>query len=204
MDQYRIILADDHALIRQGVRRIIEERDGLQVIGEAGDGVDLLALLHTLTPDMVIVDISMPKLRGIEAIRETKRQCPEVKILVLTMHKEYLQPALAAGAAGYLLKEDVDHELFSAIEHIRQGEVHLSPLLRKGLARKSAPENRPLSLREQEVLTLIAHGRSNKEIAEILFVSVRTVESHRSSLLEKLNLHNTATLVKYAIEQGYV
>lgn len=206
MDRYRIILADDHALIRQGVRKIIEEMDSLQVIGEAGDGLELLSLLNTLTPDMVIVDISMPKLRGIETIREAKKQCPEVKILVLTMHKEYLHPALAAGALGYLLKEDVDRELFSAIEHIRQGEIHLSPRLREGFAHGRVPWNKrtkPLSMRELEVLKLIAQGKSNKEIAEMLFLSVRTVESHRSSLLEKLNLHNTAGLVKYAIEQGH-
>lgn len=202
MGQYRIILADDHALLRQGLRKIIEEMKDLQVIGEAGDGVELLSLLQTLTPDMIIVDISMPKLRGIETIREIKKRCPDVKILVLTMHKEYLHPALAAGAVGYLLKEDVDRELFSAIEHIRHGKIHLSPRLRRDLA-GCAPVNEPLSLREQEILKLIAQGKSNKEIGVLLFISVRTVESHRSSLLRKLNLNNTAALVKYAIEQGY-
>jgi DNA-binding NarL/FixJ family response regulator len=203
MDRYRIILADDHALLRQGLRKIIEEMDDLQVIGDAGDGLELLSLLKTLTPDMVIVDISMPKLRGIETIRETKRLYPKVKILVLTMHKEYLHPALSAGATGYLLKEDVDRELFSAIKHIRQGKVHLSPRLREGLAHGCASTSKPLSMREQEVLKLIAQGKSNKEISELLFISVRTVESHRSSLQEKLHLHNTAVLVKYAIEHGY-
>jgi DNA-binding NarL/FixJ family response regulator len=119
------------------------------------------------------------------------------------MHREYLHPALAAGAVGYLLKEDVDRELFSAIEQIRQGIVHLSPRLRKDFFRTTAPVNWPLSLREREILKLISQGKSNKEIGGLLFISVRTVESHRSALLKKLNLHNTAALVKYAIEQGY-
>jgi DNA-binding NarL/FixJ family response regulator len=203
MGDYRIILADDHALLRQGLRKIIEELEDLQVIGEAGDGVELLSLLQTLTPDMVIVDISMPKLHGIEMIRAITKQSPDVQILVLTMHREYLHPALAAGAVGYLLKEDVDRELFSAIEQIRQGIVHLSPRLRKDFFRTTAPVNWPLSLREREILKLISQGKSNKEIGGLLFISVRTVESHRSALLKKLNLHNTAALVKYAIEQGY-
>jgi DNA-binding NarL/FixJ family response regulator len=202
MSNYRIILADDHALIRQGLGKIIEGIGDLQVVGEAGDGVELLSLLPRLNSDMVIVDLSMPKLRGIEAIREIKKLHAKVKILVLTMHKEYLHQALAAGAEGYLLKEDVDHELFSAIEHIRQGKVHISPCLPNEMVRGSAAGH--LSSREQEVLQMIAKGKSNREIGETLFISVRTVESHRASLLKKLQQSSTAGLVKYAIEKAFV
>ncbi|OGP67200.1 MAG: hypothetical protein A2169_04110 [Deltaproteobacteria bacterium RBG_13_47_9] len=130
-DPYRIVLADDHVILRQGLKMILEQRHDLRVIGEAGDGLDLLALLDTATPHMVILDISMPKLRGIEATRRIKRIYPQVKVLILTMHKsqEYLDHALNAGADGYLLKEDSNTELFSAIERIRQGEAYISSLL---------------------------------------------------------------------------
>jgi len=202
MSDYRIILADDHALIRQGLGKIIEGVDDLKVVGEAGDGIELLSLLQRLNPDMVILDLSMPKLRGIEAIRDIKKLHAKVKILVLTMHKEYLHQALAAGAEGYLLKEDVDRELFSAIEHIRQGKVHISPRLPREMVRGSGAGL--LSSREQEVLQMIAKGKSNREIGETLFISIRTVESHRASLLKKLKQSSTAGLVKYAIEKGFV
>lgn len=204
MDNYRIILADDHPLIRQGLRRLIGGVGDLEVVGEAGDGFELLSLLTALTPRMVIVDLSMPNLRGIEALRAIKMKYPEVKILVLTMHKEYLHQARSAGADGYLLKEDADRELFSAIEKIRQGEFYLSPRLTGEPAGDRVTLFESLSNREKEVLRLIAQGKSNRQIAEILFVSVRTVESHRASLLKKLKQKNTASLVKFTIEKGYV
>jgi DNA-binding NarL/FixJ family response regulator len=204
MERYRIVLADDHVLIRQGLRGLIEGEAGLDVIGEAGDGFELLALLKSVTPHLVILDISMPNLRGIEAVRTIKMKYPEVKVLLLTMHKEYLQQALSAGADGYLLKEDADRDLFSAIENIREGRVHISPRLAGELLGKRASSSEPLSIREKEVLKLIAKGKSNKEIAETLFISVRTVESHRAHVLAKLSLKNTADLVKYAIQKGYV
>jgi DNA-binding NarL/FixJ family response regulator len=144
----------------------------------------------------------MPKMRGIEAIQEIKMKHPDVKILVLTMHREYMHQAFAAGADGYLLKEDADRELFSAIENIRKGRRYLSPCLTGEVL--TALLSEPLSSREKEVLTLIADGKSNKEIAELLFISVRTIESHRASILDKLNLKSTADLVKYAIRKGYV
>lgn len=204
MDHYRLVLADDHVLIRQGLGGIIKGVADLAVIGEAGDGAALLALLKTVTPHMVILDISMPNLRGIEAVHEIKREYPEVKILVLTMHKEYLHQALTAGADGYLLKEDADRDLFSAIENIRQGRIYISPRLAGELLRKQPPAVDPLSSREKAVLKFIAAGKSNREIAEALFISVRTVESHRAAILKKLNMNNTADLVKYAIQKGYV
>ena len=203
MNRYRLILADDHVLIRQGLGKIVKGNEEYEVIGEAGDGVELLSLLTTVTPHMVILDISMPKLRGIDVINSLKAGYPEVKILVLTMHKEYLQQALAAGADGYLLKEDADRDLFSAIENIRHGRVYLSPRLTgELLGRRPSPES-PLSDREIEVLRHIAQGKANKQIAETLFISVRTVESHRARIMSKLRLKSTADLVKYAIRNGY-
>lgn len=198
MGLYNIILADDHVLVRHGLRRIIEGVPDLQVVGEASDGLELLALLDKVSPHLVILDMSMPNLRGIEAVREIKMKYPDVKILVLTMHKEYLQQALASGANGYLLKEDADRELFSAIENIRQGRLALSPRL------TGEPSSEPLSIREKEVLKLIAEGKSNKEMANILFISIRTVESHRAHIMAKLKVNSSADLVKYAIQKGYL
>ena len=204
MGGYRIVLADDHPLFRQGLKKIIEGVADLEVAGEAGDGLELLSLMEMESPMMVILDISMPKLRGIEAVREVKKRHPEVKVLVLTMYREYLHQALSAGAEGYLLKEDADRELFSAIDRIRQGRSYISPRLREELAEDEVPVPEPLSGRETEILNLIAGGKSNREIATILYISVRTVEAHRATILSKLNLRNTADLVRYAIEKGFV
>ncbi len=136
MNPYRIVLADDHSLLRQGIKKIIETSKDMRVVGEAGDGLDLLDLLKKITPDMVILDISMPKLKGIEATREIKAAYPEIKILILSMHKkkEYVFHVFSAGAKGYLLKEDTDTELFSAIETVRKGETYVSPLISRELA----------------------------------------------------------------------
>lgn len=204
MSIYRIVLADDHALIRQGLKKIIEEVADLEVIGEAGDGIELLSLLNTVTPHMVILDVSMPNLRGIEAVREIKKKYAEVKVLILTMHKEYLHQAFSASADGYLLKEDADRELFAAIENVRQGRIYVSPRLTGELLGDRESSSGQLSTREKEVLKMIADGKSNKEIANALFISVRTVESHRASILRKLNLKNTADLVKYALQKGHI
>jgi len=216
MSPYRIVLADDHVLVRQGLRRILEGTADLEVIGEANDGLELLDLLKQLTPDLVILDIFMPNLRGIEAIHEIKKIHSDVRILILTMHrdKEYLYLALSAGAKGYLLKEDADKELFSAIEKVRQGKIYISPhfseevvddLVQIGKGdTKTVFETDPLTPREREVLKLIAEGRSSKEIAQLLFISVLTVNNHRANLMEKLNLKKVTDLVKYAIRKGYI
>jgi DNA-binding NarL/FixJ family response regulator len=216
MNPYRITLADDHVLLRQGLRRIVEESPELAVVGEAGDGVELIQLLNKAATDMIVLDISMPKLRGIEALCEIKSRHPGVKILILTMHrdKEYLYQSLASGADGYLLKEDADTELFSAIRKIREGAIYTSPSLSKELAayrrlegRRDAGYSREdtcLSTREREVLKLIAEGKSSREIAEILYISVRTVDHHRANIMDKLKLRKTADIVKYAIQKGYV
>jgi len=203
MDRYRIVLADDHVMVRQGLGRIIEGVAGLEVVGEAGDCVELLSLLTTATPHMVILDISMPH-RGIEAVRGIKTEYPVVKILILTTHREYSRQAMAAGADGYLLKSDADRDLFFAIENIRQGRVYLSSRLTGALLGDRAPSSEPLSSRGKEVLRLVAEGKTNREIAETLFIGVRTVESHRAKIMARLGLNSTADLVKYAIQNGYV
>lgn len=216
MASYSIILADDHVLVRQGLKRILEGTGDLEVVGEANDGLDLLQLLKHVTPQMVILDIFMPNLRGIEAITEIKAMHPNVKILILTMHrdKEYLYLALSAGAKGYLLKEDAPRELFSAIAEVRKGKTYISPYFSdtvvndvvrivKGNA-KVIFETDPLTAREREVLKLIAEGKSSKEIANLLFISIFTVNNHRASIMEKLNLKKATDLVKYAIRKGYI
>ena len=215
MGSYRIVLVDDHVMFRQGLKRILEGRSDLEVVGEVDCGLELLKLLEKLVPDLIMLDISMPNLRGLEAIHEIKVNHPNVKILVLTMHKdkEYLYQAVTAGAEGYLLKEDADSELFSAIDRVRQGKIYVSPKLSEELTTgwikmtrgddKSSFEPVRLTTREREVLKLIAEGKSSKEIGDLLFISARTVEHHRANIMEKLNLKNTADLVKYAVQKGY-
>jgi DNA-binding NarL/FixJ family response regulator len=213
MNPYRIVLADDHIMLRQGIKKIIEESEDIVVIAEASDGLELLDVLKEMTPEMVILDISMPNLRGIEATREIKSSNPEVKVLILTMHKkkDYLYHALSAGADGFLLKEDTDTELFTAIKAIREGKIYVSPSFSAELTEDVAeicrgdgsfPVER-LTTREKEVLKLVSEGKSSKEIADLLFISVRTVEHHRESIKRKLNLKKVADLVKYAILEGY-
>lgn len=216
MHKYSIILADDHALFRKGLKGIIERAPGLEVTGEAGDGIELLKLLGASAPDMVILDISMPNLRGIETLREMKAKHPDVKTLVLTMHKDkgYLRQSISAGADGYMLKEEADPALFAAIEKLRQGGMYVSPQLaddmvvdwariRRDDLRRTL-ESEALTMREREVLKMIAEGKSSKEIADLLNISPRTVDRHRSNIIDKLNIRNVADLVKYAIQKGYV
>jgi DNA-binding NarL/FixJ family response regulator len=213
---YRIVLADDHAMFRRGVKRIIQENADLEVVGEAADGLELLEIIKKSPPDMVIADVSMPNLRGLEATREIKMAFPEIRVIILTMHKdkEYLYHALSAGAEGYLLKEDADIELFSAIKTIRQGGAYISRLLapqmtdifmerqrlREGQGKLPAEL---LTTREREIIKLIAEGKSSKEIAGLLYISSRTVQHHRANIMRKLNIKKTADLVKYAIQKGY-
>ncbi|MBI5664794.1 MAG: response regulator transcription factor [Nitrospirae bacterium] len=214
--QYSIILADDHALFRKGLKGIIERAPGLEVTGEAGDGIELLKLLGASAPDMVILDISMPNLRGIETLREMKARHPEVKSLVLTMHKdkEYLRQSISAGADGYMLKEEADPALFAAIDRLRQGKMYVSPQLTDDMvmdwARTRRDDIHPtlnseaLTTREREILKLIAEGKASKDIADLLYISPRTVDRHRSNIILKLRIRNVADLVKYAIQKGYV
>ncbi len=214
MKHYKVILADDHLMFRQGIKKILEEIGDIEVIGEARDGLELLSLVKKSLPDIVILDISMPKIRGIEATREIKKIDAKIKVLILTMHKsrEYLFHAISAGAEGYLLKEDADSELFSAIENIRRGKAYISPILNAELADNfirmcrgdhKGPSEK-LTSREREVLKLIAEGQTNKKIADLLFISIRTVENHRANIMRKLQFKNTSDIVKYAIRKKYI
>jgi len=208
---YKIVLAEDHVLVREGIKKIIEALPGLHVVGEVGDGLQLLELLKGLAVDMVILDISMPSLPGIEATREIKKTYPAVKVLILTMHKkkEYLNNAISAGVDGYLLKEDAPKELLNAIDKIRQGMIYVSPLLSSDLVdlyvqgRRHAEPSDSLSPREIQIIKMIAEGKSSKEIAETLFLSFRTIQNHRTKIMKKLNLKKNTDLVRYAIRKGY-
>ena len=214
MRTYRIILADDHVIFRQGMKRLIDEGTGLEVVGEANNGTELFKKMKELKPDMVLLDISMPNSSGIDVAREIKKQHSGVKILILTMHKnkEYLYHAMSAGAHGYLLKEDSDIELFSAIEKIRSGGFYVTRILTEEVAgdlsnifeEDGKVAMNVLTRREKEVLRLIAEGKPNKEIAEILSISIRTVENHRANIIRKTKLNKPVELVRYAIEHGLV
>jgi DNA-binding NarL/FixJ family response regulator len=207
VNNFEILLADDHAIFRKGIRKIIEEVDGLAVCGEANDGMELLELLKTTHPDLIILDISMPNLRGLEATEEIKRRYPEIKILLLTMHrkKSFVQLGLKAGADGFLLKEDADYELYRAIESLKQGEKYFSPLISTIMfdLTQSRPETEALTKREREVLKLLAEGKKPREIADILFVSIYTVRTHRNNIMKKLKLKGVADLIRYAISHGF-
>lgn len=212
MSLYRIVLADDHHLFREAVKRSIEKIPGLQVVGEAGDGLELLEVLKNLVPDLIMVDISMPNLRGIEATREIKRLHPRIKVLMLTMHKsqEHLASALASGADGYLLKENAFGDLLTAIETIRRGKTYVTPLLMEEMAdimREAShgkTQGEILTVREIQVVKLVAEGKSSKEIAELLYIGIPTVRTHRHNIKRKLKAKKSADLVKYAIRRGFV
>ena len=198
------------------MRRILEGAPDLEVVGEADNGLALLALLEQWTPHLVVLDIAMPQMRGLEAIPEIKAMHPLLKVLMLTMHKEraYLRKAMAAGANGYLLKEDAESDLFGAIDKVRQGAAYVSPRLSDALVPVEAEECQgdqaatsevgPLTLRESEVLKLLAEGKSSREIAGLLGLSSRTVEHHRANMMAKLGVKGVVDLVKYAIAEGYL
>ena len=208
MKRHTIILADDHVLFRRGLKKIIEEAAEFRVIGEAGDGLELMLLLKEASPDLVILDISMPNLRGLEATREVKRLYPQIKILLLTMHKkpDFLQQGIEAGAEGFLLKEDADSALIYAIRSLLQGERFISSLLTTKLSDLTFRHTKgnPLTSREREVMKLVAEGKTSQEIADLLFISVHTVRRHRDNIMRKLNLKTLADLVKYALDQDGV
>jgi DNA-binding NarL/FixJ family response regulator len=214
MQSYRLILADDHTLVRQGIRKLIEEESSLAVVGEVGDGLDLLDLLRETEADLILLDISMPNLQGIEAIPEILKIRPAVKILILSMHKNehYLCSAVAAGANGYILKEDSDVELLPAIEAVMQGRFAISPQFaekywedpRAACREKQGAAGYSLSPRERQILKMAAEGITSKDIAEKFNISKRTVDHHRASLMKKLRINKSADLIKYAIQQGYV
>ena len=210
--KYTLLLADDHKIFRQGMRRLIEDKPEFKVVGEVNDGSELLKRLQTLNPHMILLDISMPEVGGIDATNVIRKIYPDIKVLILTMHKkkEYMYHAISAGAQGYLLKEDSDIELFAAIKAIRNGEIYVSRHMVGDMAKDisdviSGKSNlKPLTNRENEILRLIAKGKLNREIADHLDISIRTVENHRANIMRKLGLKKTTELVKYAIQHGFV
>lgn len=211
----KIVIAEDHTILRAGLRALLSGQNGLEVIGEAGDGREAIRKVDTLQPDLLLIDLSMPKLNGIDAIREIKSQHPEIKIIVLTVHKsdEYIIAAFKAGANGYMLKDASQNELLLAIDYVINGKTFLSPsisdkvvdaFLNTDKKDKPATGLDNLTAREREILKLVAEGNTNKKIADHLCISLKTVEKHRSNLMKKLDLRNTAALTAYAIEKKMV
>ena len=205
----RVVLADNHALVRQGLRALLE-REGLEVAGEAADGREAVRLANQLRPDVALLDIGMPLLNGIDAAREIQKDSRGTKTILLTRHEEdqYVTEALRAGVKGYVLKKQAATDLVDAIRQACRGEVYLSPSISRAVVKayvaKEELSAEPLTPRERQVLQLVGEGKSTKDVASILGISVKTAESHRSRLMHKLDIHETASLVRYAIRRGLV
>ena len=211
--RHTILIADDHTLFREGLRSLLSTHEDLHVLGEAENGQEALRAVAERKPDLLLIDLSMPKMGGLDAIREIKRYEPETKILVLTVHEteEFVLAALNAGASGYVLKDATHQELILAIRSVLREKRYLSPDISAKViegyidgrkAVKSTSSWDSLTLREREILKLIAEGRKNKEIADILFVSAKTVAKHRANLMKKLDLHSASALTAYAMDRG--
>lgn len=205
MKEIKVLLADDHRLVRKGFRRILEDDPGMRVVGEANNGVEAIDLAGKHQPDVIVMDMSMPELDGVQATREIRKKAPGCAVLVLSMYSDehYIRNAFEAGAKGYLLKNAIEVDLVAAVRAVAAGREYRSP----GLAERSAEQADGFDLltaREKQVLQLIAQGKSNKEIAALLGLSVNTVSVHRANLMEALNIHRTAELVVYAIKKGMV
>jgi two-component system response regulator NreC len=214
MNKLRVFLADDHAVVREGLKSLVNAQPDMHVIGEAANGRAALKESSELLPDVVVMDVSMPELNGIDATGRLTQQCPQVKVLVLTMHEDkgYLRQLLKAGACGYVLKRAVAAELIHAIRTVAAGGVYLDPALTSKvigsyIRRRSVEDElrkTDLSERETEVLQLVAWGYSNKEMAHKLDISIRTVETYKTRLMEKLELHSRTDIVRYALHQGWL
>ena len=206
-----ILIADDHGVVRGGLRLLLERQPGLEVVDEAADGVEALERTLACRPDVAILDVSMPRLTGLQVTREIKAHAPEVSVLMLSMHDDerYVFEALKAGASGYVLKREADVDLVDAVHALLRGEPFLTnaateTLIREWMADPTAGPSEPLTHREQEVLKLIAEAHTNREIGEILHLSEKTVESHRGNILRKLGMRDRVELVRYAIRRGLV
>lgn len=215
MAKIRVLLADDHAIVREGVKMILAKESDFEVVGEADDGRQALQLVERLKPHVVVMDISMPGMSGIEATQQVKEAHPNVNVLALTMHEDesYVFKLLRSGASGYVLKRAAAQDLVQAVRAAAKGEAFLYPSVARKvvedyLKRVEAGENRDrydgLTDREKEILTLIAQGQSNQEIARKLYISIKTVQTHRAHILEKLGLHDRTELVRYAIRKGLI
>jgi len=210
----RILIADDHTLLRNGICALLEDEQDMVIVGEANDGREAVRLADQFKPNVVLMDIAMPLLNGLEATRQIKCEHPEINVLVLTMydHEEYFRQMLAVGASGYIIKRAAASELVSAIRAVYNGEAVLSPAITRLLLedylnhdiRSEKDDPNALSSREREVLQLIAEGKTSREIAEILHLSVKTVQSHRTNLMQKLDLHDRGDLIKYAIQKKII
>jgi two-component system response regulator NreC len=215
MKKVKLLVADDHKIFRQGIKKLLEVESDLQVVGEAADGREAVKKATELKPDVILMDIAMANLNGLEATKQIKKVLPSVKVIMLTMHKneEYILQSFQAGASGFILKEGAVEELVSAIRSIHSDKSFLSPSISKTLIdaylrkMETGKTETPFDLltdREREVLQLIAEGYTNREVAKSLFISVKTVEAHRAHIMQKLNIHDIAKLVKYAIQKGLV
>ena len=215
MDKIRVLLADDHTLVRSGIATLLQSSKDIQIVGEAEDGDEAIRKTGELQPDVVVIDLSMPKLSGIEATKILKRKYPDTKVLVLTMHEneEYVFQILKSGASGYVLKSAGKEELSAAIRAAAKGEKFFSPrisqLMAEGYVRRvdqeaggSQQPEVPLTRREREILSLVVRGMTNQQIADQLYISPRTVDTHRTNIMQKLDIHDVANLVRYAMEHG--
>ena len=210
MPKIKIVIADDHALVRQGFHMILAAEPDMEIVGEAANGRDTVALAEKLKPDVVVMDVAMPELNGIEATRRLAESSPRTRVLALSMHKDsvYVREILRAGARGYLLKDAFDHDLVAAVRAVARGQGYLSPSVSEAVLsdyRKHVSD--PLDLltsREREILQMLAEGKTNKDIATVLELSVYTVDAHRGRVMEKLNLHSIGELVRFAVRHGLI
>jgi DNA-binding NarL/FixJ family response regulator len=206
----RVVIADDHGIVRSGLRLLLEQQPDIEVVGEASDGAEARDLAIDERPDLAILDVKMPKLTGLQATREIREQVPDVAVLILSMHDDerYLFEALKAGASGYVLKRQADEDLLDAVRAVQRGEPFLTPDAQRALI-KDVLERGPdqadeLTPREQEVVKLVAEAHTNREIAEILHLSEKTVESHRANAMRKLGMRDRVELVRYAVRRGLI
>lgn len=212
MSELRVLIADDHGVVRSGIRLLLEREPGVSVVAEAADGAEAVDVAVRVRPDVCVLDVAMPKLTGIQATRTIRQHLPETAVLILSMHEDerYLFEALKAGAAGYVLKREADRVLVDAVRAVAAGDSFLTNAAEQSLIRdwrehpdREAPDE-PLTAREQEVLKLIAEAHTNREIAEVLHLSEKTIESHRGNLLRKLGMRDRVELVRYAIRRGLI
>ena len=206
----RILLADDHAVVRQGFRLLLDEQPDMEVVGEAGNGREAVQCAAELKPDVVVMDVAMPELNGIEATRRINEEAPHSRVLALSMHKDavYVREMLRAGARGYLLKDAIDRDLITAIRNVAEGDGYISPAVSDAVLsdyrRHVSDPIDLLSSREREILQMLAEGKTNKEVAAMLHLSVHTVDAHRGRIMEKLNLHSIGELVRFAVRNGLI